>query len=233
MPDTHKNILRESFDISPQSSDKWEPYFDIYYRHLKEKLGETDPKVLVEVGVQRGGSLYMWSRALSNDCRVIGIDVDEACATQKQHIENAPVEVVIGDQGDPAFWDNFLNKNPKIDIFIDDGGHYMDQQIITFEKVFPRLSVGGIYICEDTHTSYMSHNGGGLKTRSSFIEYAKSYVDILHNAWWEELDSELERRRKIGEHLTSVHFYNSVVVFEKFGQQEMKRVFPLTKFDTN
>jgi hypothetical protein len=72
----------------------------------------------------------------------------------------------------------------------------------------------------------MPYNGGGLRNRNSFIEYAKTYIDIIHQDWWSELDTELERKKKIGKDLTSVHFYDSMIVFEKFGKTEMKRVFP-------
>jgi len=215
--------LRKLFDDSPKHSDKWEPYFEVYERHLPK----STPHLLkiVEVGTQRGGSLEMWSQHFKYMYgSIIGIDIDPECA--KLTYDDPRIQVVIGDQGDPKFWDDFLQKHPKIDIFIDDGGHFMDQQILTFEKVFPTMPIGGIYICEDCHTSYMPYNGGGLGNRRSFIEYAKTYVDIIHQGWWSELDTELERKKVIGKDLTSVHFYDSMCIFEKFGKQEMKRVFP-------
>ena len=105
----------------------------------------------------------------------------------------------------------------------------MDQQILTFEKIFPKLCLNGVYICEDCHTSYMQYNGGGLNVKGSFISYAKSYIDVIHSSWWEEMNADLEQRKKIGKDLTSVHFYDSIVVFEKFGKTEMKRVTPKGK----
>jgi cephalosporin hydroxylase len=179
---------------------------------------------LVEVGTQKGGSLEMWSEYLGSGSEIIGIDIDPECAKLKY--DYSGVKVVIGDQGDPKFWDDFLLKHPKIDIFIDDGGHFMDQQILTFEKVFPTMPIGGIYFCEDCHTSYMPYNGGGLRNRNSFIEYAKSYIDVIHSDWIMDIDAELERRKVIGKDLTSIHFYDSLVVLEKFGKKDMKRVFP-------
>lgn len=210
-------------------SDKWDSYFGIYEGHLKNaQISIHNPNVvLVEVGVQQGGSLEMWSKFLGPTATIIGIDVDPECLNLKY--DNPNISVEIGDQESPHFWDDFLARHPRIDFFIDDGGHFMNQQITTFEKVFPKLSVGGVYFCEDCHTSYMQYNGGGLKSKSSFISYAKSYIDVIHSGWWEELDADLEQRKKIGKDLTSVHFYDSMVVFEKFGKQEMKRVTPKGK----
>ena len=121
----------------------------------------------------------MWSNYFGPQAKITGIDIDVSCKFLKYEEKN--IEVRIGDQGSSEFWDMFLAENPHIDVLIDDGGHYMDQQILTFEKVFPRMPVGSIYICEDVHTSYMAHNGGGYGVKSSFINYAKGYVDVVHS----------------------------------------------------
>lgn len=217
------SFLRECFDsVKDHSSDKWDSYFSVYDRHMPPWVG-----TFVEVGVQKGGSLDMWSIYFSGRWSlpdIIGIDVDPECAKLKY--SDPKIKVIIGDQSDPAFWDKFLSENEKIDVFIDDGGHFMDQQILTFEKVFPKLSVGGVYFCEDTHTSYMSYNGGGLKSRSSFVEYAKQCADTINQRWWESIDTDLELIKNVTKDLTSVHFYDSMVVFEKMGAKEIKRVCP-------
>jgi len=217
------NSLRSFFDNAKHSSDKWEPYFNIYERHLNALRDEEIN--LIEVGVQKGGSLDMWSNYFPKAKKITGIDIDVECKNLRY--DDDRIDIVIGDQSDPVFWDTFLATNPKIDVFIDDGGHFMDQQKLTFEKIFPALSIGGIFICEDCHTSYMSHNGGGFENQNSFIEYAKSYIDVLHWNWKESYNTELERKWKIGRDLTSIHFYDSVVVFEKLGKTEMKRVAPI------
>lgn len=220
------NMLRKLFDEVDHPSDKWESYFDVYERHLQPFRHVKDIN-LVEVGVQKGGSLDMWATYFYMAKSITGIDVDPECA--KLAYTDKRVNVVIGDQDSPEFWDKFLSENKDINIFIDDGGHFMSQQILTFEKVFPTMPVGSIYICEDCHTSYMSYNGGGLNRSSSFIEYAKSYVDVLHWDWKEQFTTELERKWKLSQGLTSVHFYDSMVVFEKFGKKEMTRVSPKSR----
>lgn len=215
------NPLEKIFYESEHSSDKWQPYFDVYYRHLSKYAG-TDMN-LVEVGVQKGGSLEMWSTFLGAGSKITGIDIDPECANLKYRAPN--IEVVIGDQGSEDFWNSFLTDDRKIDIFIDDGGHYMDQQILTFQKVFRKISPGGIYICEDCHTSYMPHNGGGLRRGGTFIEFAKGMVDALHKNWLTEMDATTSYYDGLAKDLSGIFFYDSVVVFEKNGKKEMKRVF--------
>lgn len=212
--------LEEIFYTSCFTSDKWQPYFEIYERHISRFRNTSS--TIVEIGVQNGGSLDMWSKYLGDHARVIGIDVDPACA--KLNFNRPNINVVIGDQSNPTFWDNFFQQVGSVDIVIDDGGHFMDQQIQTFEKAFPKINLGGVYICEDCHTSYWDSYSGGLQRPGTFIEYSKTYIDTVNYNWAEQKPIEFNRRRQISENLTSVIFYDSVVVFEKSGRRDMRRV---------
>ena len=64
-------------------------------------------------------------------------------------------------------------------ILIDDGGHTMEQQIVTFEELYDHINDGGIYLCEDVHTSYLEKFGGGYQKEGTFIEYSKKIIDIF------------------------------------------------------
>jgi len=220
-------VVKQTFENLPKSCDKWEPYLDVYEKHLGRYF-YYKPYNIVEVGTQKGGSLHMWASLFSHpETTITGIDVDPECA-KLDYGHDPNIDVVIGDQGDPKFWDEFLADRPPIHIFIDDGGHFMDQQILTFTKVFPTMPIGSTYICEDTHTSYMAYNGGGLEKQGTFIEFAKSMIDFIHVDWWEAKPSATNREtiEALTKDLTSIHFYDSMVVFEKFGKKEMKRVQP-------
>lgn len=215
------NELLEIHKTVDHSSDKWSSYFDVYENHLKSFKGKDI--TLVEVGVQKGGSLDMWSTYFGPNSKIIGIDVDPECA--KLVYDKKNINVIIGNQEDPSFWDEFLKNKIDIDVFIDDGGHTMTQQIVTFEKIFPQLKLGGIYICEDTHTSYWSGMGGGLNAKTSFLEYAKDFVDVLHYDWKTETTTNLEHKKKlVSDGLSGLYFYDSVVIFEKFGKRPMNRI---------
>lgn len=221
--------LRKIFDNLDHVCDKWEPYFEIYEKHLGHLRGTKFN--LVEVGVYKGGSLEIWSKYMGPDCNITGIDINQECLGIT-HKENN-IRIVLGDQGNAYFWDMFLKEIPRIDVFIDDGGHSMQQQILTFEKVFPTMPVGSIFICEDCHTSY--EPSCGLKNPDTFIEYAKSYIDVLHADWFlgtnplgqswpNRVPSSFNNLVTIGKDLSGVYFYDSVVVFEKFGQRKMERL---------
>lgn len=193
-----------------KGSDKWEPYFDVYERYLSKFIDKSP--TIIEVGVQSGGSLEMWRNYFGEGATIVGIDIDPRVLQNKVD----GVDIIIGDQSDPSLWDSIFEKYPNVDIFIDDGGHYMNQQISTFNRVFPRVNIGGVYICEDTHTSYMSGNGGGFMKPSTFIEYSKRLVDVLHKKHIEGIDSLIDKEYlKLVDGLSSVNFYDSQVVFLK------------------
>ena len=132
---------------------KWMHYFDVYERHLEKFVGR---KVhIAEVGVFSGGSMQMWHSYFGADCVVYGIDIREECKAY----EDERTKIFIGDQGDRTFWKNFRSNVPPIDIFIDDGSHLTEDQIITFEEILPHMRPGGVYICEDVHGSQNRFSG--------------------------------------------------------------------------
>ena len=193
-------------------SDKWEPYFDVYERYLNKFIGKSP--VVVEIGVQSGGSIEMWKKYFGEGSIIVGIDIDPRVLENKSD----GVEIVIGDQGTPEFWDEFLKSYPEIDILIDDGGHHCFQQILTFEKVFPHLNGGGVFICEDTHTSYQPFTGGSVYGTNTFIEYSKRLVEYLHKDFIGIAEDEILRG------LSCVNFYNSQIILEK-NEAPFNRVF--------
>lgn len=61
-------------------------------------------------------------------------------------------------EGDQTFPDDLMKCELKggYDIIIDDGGHMMNQQQISFGILIDMVKKGGYYIIEDLHTSFMS-----------------------------------------------------------------------------
>lgn len=186
---------------------KWLHYFDIYHRHLTPYRGRR--VTIVEFGVFHGGSLRMWREYFGPKARIIGVDIDERCAT----LAERGIEVVIGDQADPEFLRSLAARFGPVDVVIEDGGHTMEQQLTTFREMWPAIRDGGVYLVEDLHTSYWQEYGGGYRRPGTFIEYAKTLVDSV-NAW----HSRDEHSFTVDDHTRSVrgmHIYDSIIVFDK------------------
>lgn len=185
---------------------KWKHYFNIYERHFAAYVNKAP--VILEIGIYRGGSLQMWKHYFGEGTRIVGIDIDPAC----KDYEEEGIEIFIGSQDDPVFLKTVLQKYPQFDIIIDDGGHFADQQCKSFLYLFDHLKFGGVYLCEDLHTSYWSDFNGGYRNPGSFIEFSKTIIDSV-NAWYSE-----DERLSIDGYTTTVrgiHFYDSIVVVDK------------------
>lgn len=200
--------LRELFYSTRKHSKKWENYFEIYEKHFSQYIGKN-PNIL-EIGVAHGGSTEMYQKYFEN-ANFYCIDYD----LQFEHVlDDLDVKLTMGDQGDENFWNHYLVDKPDFDIIIDDGGHTMQQQIVTLIKTFPKLKVGGTYLVEDTHTSYWRDWGGGFRKPESFIEMTKGFVDILHSPFIVSQEPPKDLMT-ILQDLWSITYYNSIVVFEK------------------
>jgi hypothetical protein len=185
---------------------KWMHYFDIYDCHFNRYRNKD--VVILEIGVSQGGSLQMWKNYFGKYAKVYGIDIEPRC----KELEEENVEIFIGSQSDRKFLREIKTQIPPIDILIDDGGHTMRQQIVTFEELFPHVKEDGVYLCEDLHTSYWLNYKGGHKRRGTFIEYSKNFIDYL-NAYYSE-----QKSLKVNEFtksVNSIHYYDSVIVIEK------------------
>ena len=203
---------------------KWNHYFEIYDRHFSRYRG-TDVHVL-EFGVSHGGSLQMWKHYFGPHAKIYGVDINPQC----KKLEEEQVEIIIGDQEDKSFLKELAKRIPRIDILIDDGGHTMQQQINTFEELFPCVDRNGIFLCEDLHTSYWSQFGGGYKNPDTFIEYSKNFIDFIHA--WDSRQSDALPVTEFTKSVHSLHYYNGILVIEKrpiekpFHLKTGKRVLP-------
>jgi hypothetical protein len=186
---------------------KWMHYFEIYDRFFSKYRG-TDVHFL-EIGVSHGGSAQMWKDYFGAKAKIFGVDVNPLC----KQFEEDQITIFIGDQGDRKFLSSLKREMPRLDIIIDDGGHTMEQQINTFEVLYPHVSPDGLYVCEDMHSSYWKRYGGGLRKKNTFIEYSKNFIDALH-AWHFE-DADKDDISDFTKSAFGLHFYDSVLVIEK------------------
>jgi len=203
------------YDIFIKNSDgsihKWHHYFQIYHRHFSKYVGRKAN--ILEIGVFRGGSLKMWKKYFGRKATIYGLDIDPA-AMRYADPKNG-IHVFIGDQSDRAFMRDLMEKLPKIDIVIDDGGHTTKQQINTFLECYGKMADDGVYCCEDLHTNYWPD---WIDSSETFIDFAKRHIDYLNYWFWDNNVMYSEPKAKVPEFTRVTHsicFYNSIIVFEK------------------
>ena len=194
-----------------RSITKWHHYFDVYERHFSKYRGKEI--VLLEIGTFNGGSLQMWKSYFGDKAKIYGMDINPNC----KQAEEENITILIGSQSDRKFLRNAIKDIPPIDILIDDGGHTMLQQIVSFEELFDHIKPDGLYLCEDVHTSYWKGYGGGHKRVGTFIEYSKNFIDKL-NAYHSRQKS--LPVSSFTRSVDSIHYYDSIVVIEKRPKSE-------------
>jgi len=185
---------------------KWNHYFDIYERHFNKFRNKE--VVILEIGVSYGGSLQMWKEYFGGKAKIFGIDINPKC----KELEEENIKIFIGSQSDRKFLRKVKKSIPKIDILIDDGGHTMKQQIVSYEELFSHIKDDGTYLCEDLHTSYWLKWGGGHKRTGTFIEYSKNFIDYLNAFHSEQKNLKVNSFTKS---VDSIHYYDSIIVIEK------------------
>ncbi len=119
---------------------KWINYFDVYERHFSKYRNKD--VVILEIGVYEGGSLQMWKDYFGDKAKIFAIDLDPRC----KQLEEENIVIFTGSQSDRKFLRNLRNEIPMIDIMIDDGGHMMTQQIVSFDELFDHIKEDGIYL---------------------------------------------------------------------------------------
>lgn len=182
-------------------------YCVVYEKHF-ESLRDKHI-VLLELGTGgyhyegRGGeSMRMWDeyfwrgRIHSVDIYPkTGIKVPARCAIhQCSQTDSERLGMIINDCGQP-------------DIIVDDASHINPLTIESFEILWPRLKPGGIYVVEDTETSYwdaVASDGTDLKGgyhEGTVMNYFKRLTDTVNN--------KPERR------IASIHFYKGLIIIYK------------------
>ena len=114
-----------------------------------------EPIKIFEIGIAGGDSLRLWERYFPK-ASVYGIDIVDRSA-----LDSGRIHTFIADQSSRNQLKRFIRKyGNAYDIILDDGGHNMDLQQISFAFLFKYVKRGGYYIIEDVHTSLPSFYRG-------------------------------------------------------------------------
>jgi len=200
--------IREATDKSSLIGD--------YLRHYESLFGamRDDEFNLIEIGVFHGGSARTWERFFSR-ARIVGVDIDQNC--RKYATERVIIE--IGSQNDPEFLHHIASTYPPR-VIIDDGSHRSYDIIFTFERLFPALQPGGIYVIEDLHFHLVETEAERLRGGSSILahEYVADLVkDRLGNhAYVNRLEG---IRRHLIASIDRIEIIGQAAVFHKKDQK--------------
>ena len=174
-----KTVFEEIKDLWNKSNYSSKPavYWDIYKHLFVDYDREQDIRVL-EIGVDNGRGMELLKQVFPN-CHICGIEIDESLP------HSTVGNIWVGSQTNTELLDAISEEEGPFDIILDDASHVNEHQIITFKHLFPKLNPGGIYIIEDTATSYWERFGGGYDS-NSFINYSKQLIDMINYVSWQK-----------------------------------------------
>lgn len=176
-----KKTLRQLYaEHTGKVSDKWSLYLNEYDRLFDEYRDK--PTRLLEIGIQNGGSLEIWSKYFSNPLALVGCDINQDCS--RLSYDDPRISVVVGDANAPEVKSQVLLHSPQFEIIIDDGSHLSSDIVKSFALYFPYLAEGGVFIAEDLHCSYWGSFEGGLFDPHSSISFFKRLADVINHEHW-------------------------------------------------
>eukprot|EP00980_Cylindrotheca_fusiformis_P015647 scaffold4501_cov118-Cylindrotheca_fusiformis.AAC.7 len=225
--------------------DTWLTYFEAYHNHMARFRGKGRV-VFMEIGVQSGGKIPLLRKYFGPELVYIGIDINPSTKMfETQEDDDFTAHIEIGNSTDPAFWKSIREKYPHVDIFLDDGGHTMEQQKVAIREMLPHVQSEGVYMCEDLATSWHKKKYGGIPNAyvgkdPKFLK--DTMVGLVHQTldWFmapamhgthprvqQSLDEIPEDKfsgdqsddsswwKVIPSQVKHIHYYNQIVVYEK------------------
>ena len=134
-------MLAELNKITQSDKGTHHSYIDMYYEQSMSKYKDKDV-TLLEIGVNAGKSLELWGQYFNDQSTIIGIDKKITVPYQPT---KKNMRYVIGDATKEAT----IKKLDNIDIIIDDGSHRIQDQLKSFNLLYPKLKEDGVYVIED------------------------------------------------------------------------------------
>ena len=150
-------------DLSSYDTDKSPLYLDRYSRELGHLFSGS--AALLELGVRRGGSLYLW-RDLFPNGQIAGLDLNPV---QIQD-DTGRIHVYQGYQQDPDVLDRLAAEVAPdgFDIVVDDASHVGEYTRDSFWHLFRHhLKPGGIYVIDDWGCAYSNDWADGRRYTGS------------------------------------------------------------------
>ena len=197
-------------------TDKWgrhfyTPVYEQWFASLRYK-----PVKLLEIGVGGydrprvgGNSLRMWKRYFEKGS-ITGIDLYDKSALMESRIQ-----ILQGDQSDVVFLQELTKVQGPFDIIIDDGSHMQSHIIASFESLFPLMPSGGIYVVEDTQTSYWPKFEGSTSSMESIPSAMNYFIKRVHGVNRSEWQSEEIPVDIPDQGIESIAFYHNLIFIVK------------------
>ena len=200
--------------------DKWDGYAAAYDENLCKFHDVADLSIL-EIGVQSGGSLYLWPQYFRNLRKIVGLDINPL--SSQVHAPDVGIYVEIGSQSNATFLSEVCSEHGPFHIIIDDASHHTSDIIVSLRTLFPSCLVeGGTYVIEDTcMMSIFDDNNINIYEEKDLSDHFADIYRSIHHYW--------SPHHKYYDPIFSAHvyrisMYDSMVFIEKKTQRPLQRL---------
>ena len=133
--------LEKFFDPNYTDKDTVHSYLPVYDKILEPFIRSKAPFNLLEVGIQRGGSVLGWCKAFPN-ATVIGVDCQKTVSINLPNFKECITN---------AYTEEFLELIPanSQDFIVEDGSHAYNDILFACRHYPSLLKKGGILVIED------------------------------------------------------------------------------------
>jgi hypothetical protein len=204
-------------DNRPDRGHHYGMTYHMLFRNLKySRLS------LLEIGVggadqsPGGESLLAW-RCFFPFSKIVGCDNRD-----KRYLAGGKIQVHVVDQSSEVDLARIASDEGPFDIIIDDGSHVNFHQILTFKKLFNNLKEFGIYIVEDTQTSYWPEFGGkriDQQDISTCMGYFLELANYLNYPEFPNNEGISLDMLNLSKQVKSIHFHHNLIVVNKDSRQ--------------
>lgn len=155
--------------------------YTLHYQTFFEPIRKDAIKFL-EIGVGGGESIRTWLEYFPR-AKVFGVDNIQGTNpwnTVKSGIHSR-YTFVCGDQAHGVFWKCFIaDYGSNWDVIMDDGGHFSNQVITSFDSLFPELKSGGLYCIEDLGVAYGPGSVFLIPGWQNHMDFVKNKLDDIN-----------------------------------------------------
>ena len=200
-------------------SDKYYNYPELY-NTINQFVGKNKKNTILEIGIgghdldyEGGNSLLGLSYYFKNS-KIFGMDLID-----KSFLNSSRIKTLIGSQNNIKTLNRFGKKFGPFDLIIDDGSHFANHQITSFENLFKYLKDGGLYIIEDLGGSYKKSSNGDplLSSKNNVVEY---FSRLVHSTNSHRLIKKIKTKLKFID-ISNIYFFkNAILIIKKIKMNE-------------
>lgn len=194
-------------------------YDDFYIDYLR---GSRFKKLkILEIGIGGhqeenflGGSLLLWNSYCPRS-KIYGIDLSKKSLFNRYR----RIQTFVVDQSSSESLDEFAREHGPFDIIIDDGSHFTDHILTTFNSFYKFLNINGCYFIEDMGTTYIKSFFGepDIDKHSVFFQRIMQIAKMTTRT---AISSNYDDHKEEFSKLHSITFGNNMIMIKNSKEQD-------------